>query len=704
MSNNNEKPLISVIVPVYNTSAYLARCIESLTSQTYRNLEIILVDDGSTDNSGNICDEYAAHDSRIKVIHKKNGGVCSARNYGLDAATGSIIGFTDSDDYMDKDMFKILQENMTGDMSVGNVCDIYDDGRKNLHNMPDKTSMPYEELLANFTSSGLWHVLYNKLYKKELIGDIRFRNISRAEDPDFIFRLIIQKPSVSVCSRAVYYYCIRNNSLLHERKLYRYVDSYFAWKDMYAAIKKIGKGLQYKGFFSLPFTNFAIFAAAAGNGKHLAEIKETSKLIRETEFLSSRHLSASKKIFAAAFAFCPGLAVSIMRFSPVNKMIRKMIKITDGKKARHFSDENTEKTAGIMTFHRADNYGALLQGYALKRVLKSLGANASIINYLCPEIEKTYSFFSQTENFGIKWLIRKAVKIFFIPAIMNIRRKFRGFRNEYLCDTEEYTPETIKNADFDIYISGSDQVFNPRITGFDKNYFLDFAKDKSRCFSYSASFGLEYAELTDREKEFFRDSLKNFSRISIREKEGLAIAEKTCPEKESLLCLDPSLLLGRQEWEELAEIPKEKDFVLLYLMNYDGKIINYAKALAKAKNLPLIMISHKLDLKKRPGIIKITPAPQQFLGYFLNAKYIVTNSFHGAALSVLFNKAFFTDMSESRKTNPRLMNFLELMGLKGRLIDNIGTNYDAPADWDAANAVLAEERAKSLAYLKEITK
>ena len=97
--------LISVIVPVYNVEEYLDRCIESIVNQTYKNLEILLIDDGSTDNSYNICDKWAKKDNRIKVVHKENGGVSSARNVGLDVATGDYIGFVDSDDYISIDMY-----------------------------------------------------------------------------------------------------------------------------------------------------------------------------------------------------------------------------------------------------------------------------------------------------------------------------------------------------------------------------------------------------------------------------------------------------------------------------------------------------------------------------------------------------------------------------------------------------------------------
>lgn len=100
--------LITVIVPVYNVAKYLEKCVKSIQDQTYKSLEIILVDDGSTDSSGAICDKYATEDSRIRVIHKPNGGLSSARNAGLDAATGDYVGFIDSDDYIAPDFYESL--------------------------------------------------------------------------------------------------------------------------------------------------------------------------------------------------------------------------------------------------------------------------------------------------------------------------------------------------------------------------------------------------------------------------------------------------------------------------------------------------------------------------------------------------------------------------------------------------------------------
>ena len=119
---------ISVIVPVYNVEQYLERCVDSIINQTYKNLEIILVNDGSTDNSGQLCDELAKKDDRIRVIHKKNGGLSDARNVGIDEAESELIGFIDSDDYIDEDMYELLINNMknaNADLSMCGHFDVY---------------------------------------------------------------------------------------------------------------------------------------------------------------------------------------------------------------------------------------------------------------------------------------------------------------------------------------------------------------------------------------------------------------------------------------------------------------------------------------------------------------------------------------------------------------------------------------------------
>ena len=126
LSAKTNKPLISVIVPIYNCARYLPQCIESILAQTYTNLEIILVDDGSTDNSRKICNDYAAMDLRIKVIHQANAGVSVARNIGLKWARGEYIGFVDADDYIAKDMYEYLYSLIFKYQTKISICNYYE--------------------------------------------------------------------------------------------------------------------------------------------------------------------------------------------------------------------------------------------------------------------------------------------------------------------------------------------------------------------------------------------------------------------------------------------------------------------------------------------------------------------------------------------------------------------------------------------------
>ena len=211
-------PLISIIVPVYNVEKYIRRCVDSLINQTYRNLEIILVDDGSPDNSGAICDEYAKLDSRIKVIHKENGGVSSARNVGLDNASGEYIGFIDADDYIDLQMYEVLCNNMVNNgvqISMGIYAlengkgEFIPHYRVSLTEVLDKAQTIAEMLKqVKYTCS-----LCDKLFSSKLIGDIRFdETISHNEDLLFVYQLMKNSEKAVYTSKPMYYYCNNEQS------------------------------------------------------------------------------------------------------------------------------------------------------------------------------------------------------------------------------------------------------------------------------------------------------------------------------------------------------------------------------------------------------------------------------------------------------------------------------------------------------------
>lgn len=215
----NTKDLISVIVPVYNVEKYLPQCIDSILNQTEKNLEIILVDDGSLDNSGKICDEFSKKDDRIIVIHKKNNGLSSARNAGLEIARGNYIGFVDSDDWLDKTMYEVLLKLLKENNSDISCCDFFKTANSNdsIPHIDNEIINSYNniESLNNFYN-GLYTqtvVAWNKLYKRELFKDISYPVGKIHEDEGTTYKLYYKANKITYTNRPLYYYRITPNSI-----------------------------------------------------------------------------------------------------------------------------------------------------------------------------------------------------------------------------------------------------------------------------------------------------------------------------------------------------------------------------------------------------------------------------------------------------------------------------------------------------------
>ena len=214
-----DAPLISVIVPVYKVEAYLDRCVQSIVDQTYRNLEIILVDDGSPDNCGAMCDAWAAKDSRIKVIHKENGGLSDARNAGMAVATGEYMGFIDSDDYLAPEMYQLLFDRMQCDGSDIAACGVemvFEDGTPSrMLTKEGSCVLNCEEAMAAIVDEGwLKQPVWYKLYKTELVRDIPFPVGKYHEDVFWSYRAVARAKKVSVFDTACYFYVQRSGSIM----------------------------------------------------------------------------------------------------------------------------------------------------------------------------------------------------------------------------------------------------------------------------------------------------------------------------------------------------------------------------------------------------------------------------------------------------------------------------------------------------------
>lgn len=212
-------PLISVIVPIYNVEKYLARCVDSIVNQIYKNLEIILVDDGSPDRCPQMCDDYAEKDSRIKVVHKKNGGLSDARNAGVAVATGEYISFIDSDDYVSDDFFECLLDVMNkenSDIAECSVVKLYEDGH--LEQYTDSFEInsynTQNALLMLISESHFKTQVWNKLYKSDLVLGVPFLKGKCNEDDFWTYQVFAKANKVSLICQTMYFYFQRSNSIM----------------------------------------------------------------------------------------------------------------------------------------------------------------------------------------------------------------------------------------------------------------------------------------------------------------------------------------------------------------------------------------------------------------------------------------------------------------------------------------------------------
>ena len=232
------KNKISIIVPIYNCELYLERCIESIVGQTYDNIEVLLIDDGSTDSSGKICDIFAKKDSRIKVYHKKNGGVSSARNFGIEKSTGDWISFVDSDDWVEKDFcYKMIDKLLDSEYNLA-ICAykrVYDSKVEfqNLNKFNDcfNSSEFLNNVLNVQTGFGFCHM---KIYKRSLIDKIRFNEKLKVGEDALFNSNVSKKVNGIFVNECLYNYYFNSSSLVRKYDI-NYVNKY---NDAVAEMKK----------------------------------------------------------------------------------------------------------------------------------------------------------------------------------------------------------------------------------------------------------------------------------------------------------------------------------------------------------------------------------------------------------------------------------------------------------------------------------
>lgn len=318
--------LISVIVPVYNVEKYLKKCIDSIINQTYRNLEIILVDDGSPDNAGKICDEYALKDHRIRVIHKENGGLSDARNAGIDVVHGEYLSFVDSDDYLDEHMMeKLLAALISEDaeMSMCRFTYVDDDGhlleKKNAELPPAKSEVltGFEAIRRLNEGSGQYSIACCKLYKRDLFQGVRFPVGKRHED-EFVSHVLFMKCNRVACiGEALYYYVQRNDSIMGSARIalsIKYLDAVEALLNRAVFLVPYGMLLEVgKAYFNVVLkTSYFFTHFTPKTDQERLRMKEISTMIQKNRCLK-KYCTAKERIHIALFFLSPRLHQALIK-------------------------------------------------------------------------------------------------------------------------------------------------------------------------------------------------------------------------------------------------------------------------------------------------------------------------------------------------------------------------------------------------------
>lgn len=287
-----KQDLISVVVPVYNVEKYLCKCVDSILNQTYQNLEIFLVDDGSLDNSGRICDEYAKKDNRIIAIHKSNGGLSDARNVAIEQATGKYITFIDSDDYVSLDMIEFLHQNVTKYQADISTCmyrsfcekqaiDTVDQGGFRVHVFDAEQALETMLYQKECTTSA-----WGKLYLTKLFKNIRYPFGKICEDLDTTYLLFSKAKKIVISNCKKYYYLQRADSIINSKFNEKRMDALeFAKKEtlyVQAYYPKITKSAINREFMEAIFILCQFDFKNKKYNNYYIKLKETIKRTRKT--------------------------------------------------------------------------------------------------------------------------------------------------------------------------------------------------------------------------------------------------------------------------------------------------------------------------------------------------------------------------------------------------------------------------------------
>ncbi|MEH2875255.1 polysaccharide pyruvyl transferase family protein [Segatella copri] len=359
----------------------------------------------------------------------------------------------------------------------------------------------------------------------------------------------------------------------------------------------------------------------------------------------------------------------------------------------------------IVTLHRAQNYGSVLQAFALQKQIEKLGHQAYILDYY-PERYTNKGLLKRLKNKSSRFnnpLVLLIAKLLIYPSYLKKGIQFNKFMHYLNLEKPSFATNEEgmgRFTDADAYCAGSDQIWNSHWNeGVEKALFLDFVPKGKLCFSYAASIGL--SNIPANEIDETKLLLDKFEFLSLREDKGVELV-KELGRTDAVQCLDPTLLMSKEEWSLYADDSyKGKEYVLTYNLHHDPEIDKCAKAIASKYHLQIRNISYNWHDIVRHGHLDWCPTVEGFLGLIKNAKYVVADSFHATAFSIIFEKPFVVITPEVASS--RLSSLLKMLELDDYNINKFTSVkvIEQPIDYIRVKSIIATKQRESISFLNK---
>lgn len=683
--------LVSIVIPCYNAEKYLDECIESICNQTYKNLEIILLNDGSKDSSKEILDKWAKKDKRIRAIHKENSGVSSTRNMGIDLATGDYIMFIDSDDYIKPETieFFIKNSNKNTDLVICSKFELENgvitefDFQK--HEVGTFTLGEYVKLGLINSNPNFFNSPWNKFFKAEVIknNNLKFNEeLNFGEDFMFNMDYLNYCKTVKVCNESLYYYRILETGLARKKraldyywnnqlKLNTHLINFLKRNNIYEENKKT---LQH---FILNVIRYMYTLVCNCGYDKEDTIKEINRIGHD-----------AKKNYKMSWFKCT---------SKSDLKILTLIKFKLSSLVyNHFHLKENKKKVAILTINDYNNYGNRLQNYAVQTSLTKYGYDVETIQNLEGYWNGNNIFFLKRY---IKDFVKRFIRVPLFNRYFNFKKWNKNIKLSKIFIDENHIPEDLTDK-YDYFVTGSDQVWNPTIKRFNGADLLSFAEASKRV-SFAASFAID--ELPKEFHDKAKREISQFKAISVREDKGKDIVKNVVKRDDAIVLVDPTMLLTEEEWSKVIvkpkNVPKGK-----YILNY------FLGELSEKRKTEINKIAEKYDCEIINILDKNDPyyvsGPGEFLYLEKNAFLICTDSFHSSVFAILFNRPFaIFDRDENiTSMNSRIETLLSKFKLEDRKCKGKLTDKMLKHNYEEAYKILEEERKKSKEFIEQSLK